>query len=314
MVRCLIIVLLFSIVIVSPAQEPVDRSRPLTVNVQLVQLPISVIDNHGLPIAGLQKEHFTVYEDKVPQTISLFSQEDTPASVALVLDVSGSMSDKTQLLDAAARTFLSASNPQNETAVVAFGEEATLQQDFVHGPINLSEVLRDLPPERGTAFYDAIYFSVKHLERSGSHERKVLLVITDGDDNRSQYDLTQVLKSIGNAQVTVYTIGLLDESPYGYDTETAMAKKALKEIAKVTGGMSFFPNGAKQVEAVASGIARDLRTQYTIGYRPSNENLDGAWRKVVVQINPPKHTPHFTIRTKPGYYAPTARSVYAGNR
>jgi Ca-activated chloride channel family protein len=314
MVRFLIIVLLLSVVMASPAQEPVDRSHALSVNVELVQLPISVLDNHGLPIPGLQKEHFTVFEDKVPQTISLFSQEDTPASVALVLDVSGSMSDKMPLVVAATQAFLKACNPENETAVVAFGEDATIQQDFVHGPINLYDVLRGLPSDRGTALYDAVYFSVMHLEKKGSHERKVLLVITDGDDNRSQHDLTQVLKSIGNTQVTVYTLGLLDESPYGYDSESATAKKALKELAKVTGGMSFFPGNLKQVEAVSTGIARDLRTQYTIGYRPSNENLDGAWRKVLVRLDPPKKTPHFTIRTKPGYYAPTTKPVYVENR
>jgi len=288
------------------AQDLGDRDYKLRVDVELVQLPVSVVDKHGLPVRGLPREAFSVYEDKIQQDISIFKQEDTAVSVGLVIDVSGSMLAKLNKLKAAANTFIRESNPMDETAIVTFAEDVFLDQDF-SGKNGSFDGLGDLRSNGGTAFYDAVYLAAKYLEDNGSHEKKVLIVVSDGEDNKSRYTLSQVLRAVGESKIIVYTVGLLSSDLYGYTVEADGAKKGLQQLAEVTGGAFFSPKNENQVEEICTRIARDLRNQYTIGYRPSNQNNDGSWRKVVVKFTPPKNTPSLKIRTKQGYYAPTAK-------
>jgi Ca-activated chloride channel family protein len=299
--------ILVAAVTLSSAQNLEHHDYKLTVDVELVQLPVSVIDKHGLAVRGLQQESFKVYEDKILQNISLFKQEDAPLSVALVIDVSGSMLEKLNRLKAAVTTFMLASNPQDETAIVTFGEEVFLEQDLNGDTANLNRAFTDLPSNRGTAFYDAVYLAARYLQHSGFYEKKVLLVVSDGEDNKSKYDLRQVLKAVGESKIIVYTVGLLSSDSFPYGVNGTTPKKSLQQLAEVTGGAFFFPKSVNQVEEICTRIARDLRNQYTIGYRPSNPNLDGSWRKIVVRLDPPKNTPSVKVRTKQGYYAPVIK-------
>jgi Ca-activated chloride channel family protein len=310
MLRCSLSLILLAAATLASAQILENPDYKVTVDVELVQLPVSVLDKHGLPVRGLQQEHFSVYEDKIPQRISLFTQEDIPLSVGLVIDVSGSMLEKLDRLNTAVTTFIGESNPQDETFLVTFEDEVFLESDFTGDPRDFIRSLVGTPSSRGTALYDAVFVTSKYLKRSASQAKKVLLVVSDGEDNKSKYNLAQARQAVGEDKIIVYTIGLLssDSSVYGMQDT---GKTALKQLAEGTGGASFFPQKISEVEDVCRKIARDLRNQYTIGYRPSNQNLDGTWRKVVVRINPPKTMPHLKVRTKQGYYAPTTRNQQA---
>jgi Ca-activated chloride channel family protein len=281
-----------------------DNGYKLGVNVELVQLPVSVLDKNGLPVRGLQQEHFAVYEDKVLQDISLFKQEDIPLSIVLVIDASGSMSDKRDRVSTAAMTFVRESNPEDETSIVSFGDDVNLEQDFTSNTHKLNLALEGISSTGDTSLYDAVMLAARHLKEEGFHEKRVLLVVSDGEDNHSQYKLKEVLAAIRESKIILYTVGLISSYPTTMFGD--VGKKPLKQLAEVTGGASYFPKNVGDVEEVCKRIARDLRNQYTIGYRPSNETLDGSWRKVVVQVNPPKTTPKVRVRTKQGYYAPAA--------
>ena len=305
MFRWSLALILLAAVTVCPAQKVDDFDYKLGVNVELVQLPVSVLDKNGFPVRGLQREHFAVYEDKVLQDISLFKQEDIPLSVGLVIDASGSMSDKRDRLNIAAMTFVRESNPEDETSVVSFGDDVNLEQDFTTNTHRLSRALDGIPSNGNTSLYDAVFLAAKHLQEAAFHEKKVLLVVSDGEDNHSKYKLKEVLNAIKESKIILYTIGLLSPDPTGMYTDAG--KKVLKQLAEVTGGASFFPKNISDAEDVCRRIARDLRNQYTIGYRPSNDKLDGAWRKVLVQVSPPKSIAKVKVRTKQGYYAPVAK-------
>ena len=282
---------------ISRAQKVDGRDYKLGVNIELVQLPVSVLDKKGMPIRGLGQEDFSVYENKVRQDISLFKQEDIPLSVGLVVDASSSMYKKRDRLNVAAMTFVQESNPQDETSVFSFADVVNLDQEFTANPDDLRYALNRIQSIGKTALYDAIYLAAQHLKDEAFHDKRVLLVMTDGDDNQSKLKLKQILALLRESQIIVYTVGLLsveDEGGGGF---------ALKQIAEAGGGAAFFPRNARDVEEVCRRIARDLRNQYTIGYRPSNETMDGSWRKIQVQVNPPKTIAKFTVRTKKGYYA-----------
>jgi Ca-activated chloride channel homolog len=278
-----------------------------------VQLSVSVQDKHGYPVRDLQKEHFAVYEDKIQQDISLFKQEDIPLSVGIVVDKSSSMFDKLNSVSSAAMTFVRESNPEDETSIITFSNFATLEQDFTTNTHALSRALTGIIPLGNTALYDAVLLAARHLRDNGIQDKKVLIVISDGQDNDSKYQLKQVLEALKESKIIVYSIGLLGPDSGNNANYSNMleddGKKALKQLAEITGGSAFFPSGVREVERVCRRIARDLRNQYTIGYKPSNEKLDGSWRKTLVRVNAPKSFPSVKIRTKQGYYAPVAHDT-----
>jgi Ca-activated chloride channel family protein len=306
-----IALILFAATTLSSAQSLDDHDYRLSVNVELVQLPVSVLDKKGFPVRGLQQEHFVVYEDKILQEISFFKQEDVPLSVGLVLDTSSSMSSKLDSLNTAAMTFVRESNPEDETAIVSFSDSVKLDQDFTTNTRQLRRALHGIIPNGGTSLYDAVFLAAKHLTKEGVREKKVLLIISDGEDNQSKYKLEEVLEAIRESKIILYSVGLLSADSGIPNTGLAdYGKKALKQLAEVTGGAAFFPRSTREVEKVCQSIARDLRNQYTIGYGPSNQKLDGSWRKTVVQVNLPKTSPKVRVRTKQGYYAPVAREAH----
>jgi VWFA-related protein len=284
----------------------------LSVDVALVQLPVSVLDKNGAPVHGLRKEHFQVFEDNSIQEISLFRQEDVPASVGLVIDNSGSMVNKQNRVIDAALSFVRGSNPEDETFIVRFDDTAYLEQDYTDNVGDLMKVLHSRESRGKTALYDAIYLSAEYLDDS-RNDKHALLLISDGEDNASKYRLNEVLQQLQRSKAAVYVIGLLDErGGRGRFFRRSLAKKAkevLTEFAEISGGRAYFPKNVKEMGAIGREIARDLRSHYTIGYTPSNRNLDGSWRNVRVRLNPPKNLPKVTLRTKQGYYAPRSAAL-----
>ena len=287
-----------------------SQTPTIRVNVNLVELPVTVTDKNGDAVEGLTQENFQVFEDNKPQNISLFRHEDIPLSLGLVIDSSGSMRHKNERVHSAALTFVKESNPDDETFIVAFSDEAYLQQDFTGSLGNLVDALESLDPRLETAMYDAIYLSVDHV-RTGKLSKKVLLVISDGEDTASKWGFNKVLEHVQQAKdVTVYAIGILDENDSrsgGLFSKSPQkkAKEALTEIAEVSGGQAYFPKSIDDVVDICRRIARDLRNQYTIGYAPTNDKPDGSYRNIQVKlVNPPKSAGKTTVKTRQGYLAP----------
>jgi Ca-activated chloride channel homolog len=304
---CVMVLSLFPVAGAAQDVVELDKTFAVSVDVQLVELPVSVLDKDGHPVSGLQKTHFKVYENGVLQEISLFKREDIPLSVGLVIDSSGSMSNKRDKVRSAALAFASESNPEDETFVVTFNNDAYLEQDFTRSVQDLARALRRLGSRGATALYDAMYLSADHVRR-GSKDKKVLLVISDGEDNRSQFSLERVLAKMRATQATVYTIGLLDQNDRRgglfKKSPSAKAKQILQQVAAMSGGRAYFPKSIDEIVVLCRQIARDLRNQYTLGYTPSNAKTDGSWRRITVRLDPPKGLPRVTLRAKEGYYAP----------
>ncbi len=301
----------------TPQQEPQPQKQgnndfTLSVDVELVQLPISVLDNEGRPVNGLTKDHFQVFEDNTQQQIKLFKHEDIPLSLGLVIDNSGSMRNKRERVNSAALSFARENNPEDETFVVNFDDSAYLEQDFTGSIGDLIDALDNLDTRGETALYDAVYLSVDHV-KAGKKDKKALLLISDGEDNVSKYGFNKVIEALRESKVTLYAIGLLEDNDQRgglfKKPPSKKAKEALEKFAEITGGQAFFPKSLDEVEELVKTIAHDLRNHYTIGYTPANRKLDGSWREIRVKVNPPKNVSKVTVRTKQGYYAPTAEPV-----
>jgi VWFA-related protein len=288
-------------------EQSKDSSYTVSVDVQLVELPVAVTDRDGKVVSGLSKDDFQVFEDGVAQEITLFKHEDIPVSLGLVIDNSGSMRNKRERVNRAALTFARESNPQDETFVVNFDNDAYLEQDFTSDIDDLVRVLGYMDTRGETALYDAVYLSVDHLGE-GTRDKKALLLISDGEDNTSKYNLEKVIEALRKSNVTLYAIGLLEENDQRgglfRKSPSSRAKDALVKFAEASGGQAYFPKSIDEIDDLCRRIAHDLRNHYTIGYSPSNRKLDGSWRKVTLKVNPRRTLPKLTIRTKPGYYAP----------
>jgi Ca-activated chloride channel family protein len=307
----LLLVLCFCLTLLSQQQPKEDKPFVIGVDVQLVELPVSVFDKNGLMISALAKENFKVFEDKAPQEITLFKHEDIPLSMGLIIDNSGSMRNKRERVHSAALTFVRESNMEDETFVIAFDDFAYLQQDFTGSIGDLVDALEDLDPRLGTAAYDAIYLGVDHVKQ-GKLNKKALLVISDGEDKDSKLTYEKVLNYVkASRNISIYTIGLLDEDEgsgglFGIGrSPQKKAKAALTELAEVTGGRAYFPKSIDEVEMICKQIARELRNQYTLGYAPTNKAKDGTSRAVTVEVvNPPKGAGKITVNAPKGYVAP----------
>ncbi|HET9216736.1 MAG TPA: VWA domain-containing protein, partial [Terriglobia bacterium] len=273
----------------------------LNVDVELVEVHVSVLNKDGDSIEGLRQENFQVLENNVVQEISLFKHEDVPLSVGMVIDNSGSMRPKKDKVHSAALSFVKESNPDDQTFIVAFERDAFLQQDFTGSMGDLVDALDNLDPRMETAMYDAIYLSVDHVKK-GKLDKKVLLVVSDGEDTASKWGYNKVLEHVKNAKdVVIYAVGILEEDSRGGGlfgrSPQKKAREGLTEIAEVSGGQAFFPKNIDEVAEICRRIARNLRNQYTIGYSPKNEKKDGTWRELTVkQVNFPRNLGKVDIR------------------
>jgi len=279
----------------------------IKIDVDLVVLHTSVLDDRGKFVDGLAQDNFRVYEDKIEQKISIFKREDIPVSMGLVIDNSGSMRDKRSSVNEAALTLVQNSNSQDEAFVVNFNDDfyLDLDKDFTNSIPELKEALERIDARGSTALYDAIIGSLDHLKK-GSKEKKVLLIVTDGEDNTSRNSLEKTLREIQKTSTVIYTIGLLSqESKKGAKT----ARRALVSIAQASGGIAYFPENTADVHAICEQVAHDIRHQYTLAYYPSNTARDGSFRSIHVDVIPPRGHGKLVARTRNGYYAPNATSA-----
>ena len=270
-------------------------------NVDEVVLNVSVFDDGTHLVNDLKKDDFKVWEDGVPQTIAAFQHQDLPVSMGILIDNSGSMRDKRVAVNEAALDLVRASNPDDEAFVVNFSDEAYIDQDFTSSIAKLRDGLSHIDSRGGTALYDAVVASADHLEQDARRPKKVLLIITDGEDNASSLDLEQTIHKVQDLQgPVVYSIGLL----FGSETdphEGRRAKRALQLLSDETGGLAFFPKSLAQVDSIAAEVAEDIRSQYTIGYHSTKPLTDPGYRTIKVEVHA-KGYKKLMVRTKSGYY------------
>jgi VWFA-related protein len=282
-----------------------QQSKHLKSVVDLVVLHASVVDDKGQFVPGLTADNFRVFEDKVEQKISVFSTEDIPVTMGLIIDNSGSMKDKRPQVNAAALSFVRTSNPADEVFVVNFNDEyyLDLDEDFTSNQQELHEALEKIDTRGSTALYDAIVGSLDHLKK-GHKDKRVLLVITDGEDDASRETFPYTLKAAVESNAVIYAIGVFSDLDRKNDKKAVRkSKKDLTELAEATGGLAFFPDRLEDVDPVCAQVARDIRNQYTIGYYPTNTATDGTFRSVRVDLIPPKGKGRLSLRTRSGYYA-----------
>jgi VWFA-related protein len=285
-----------------------DNPFTLTVETRLVQIPVSVTTKDGKMLDNLPQSSFQIYEDNVLQEISLFKHEDVPLSLGLVIDNSGSMRNKRQRVNNAALTFVRESNMDDETFIVDFDDEAFLRQQFTGSMADLVDALSDINTQGETALRDAIYVSLDYMKK-GSRDKKALLVISDGEDNKSKYGINPLLEHIRSSKdVAIYAIGLLEENDdrggFFGKSPAKKAREELEKIAEMTGGEAYFPKTIDEVSDICRKIARDLRNQYTIGYSPKNTKNDGGDRAIRVSVTPPQGASKINVRARSGYTAP----------
>jgi Ca-activated chloride channel homolog len=267
-------------------------------DVDEVMLHASVIDDKQHIITTLDRGAFTVFEDGKPQNIISFHQVDIPVSMGIIIDNSGSMREKRAKVNQAALNLVRSSNPKDEVFVVNFNDEYYLDQDFTNDLLKLKEALDKINASGGTALYDAIVASAEHLKRFARLEKKVLFVVTDGEDNASNETLEQAVKRLQEENgPSVYAIGIL-----GDEEHPKRARKALDIIAQHTGGIAFFPKTLDEVDAISKTVAHDIRNQYAIGYKPTNPRGNGGFRQIRVEAKAKGHG-KLMVRTKSGYYA-----------
>jgi VWFA-related protein len=267
-----------------------------TAETRLVVLHASVSDKKGRLIPNLKEKDFKVFENGVEQPIKIFKHEDVPVSMGLLIDDSGSMRDKRARVEAAAVALVRASNPQDEVFVVNFNDEAYLDVPFTNDAKRMEQGLSRIDSRGGTAMRDAINMSIDYLKSNGKKDKKVLIVVTDGNDNASGTSLEHVVQRSLQSEVLVYAIGLLGEEQRH---EAAKAKRALKELTKTTGGVVFYPKEMSEINGLVLQIASDIRSQYTLAYTPPNPD-DGSYRQIKVEVDAPGHP---MVRTRTGYYA-----------
>jgi len=261
-------------------------------------LHATVIDGKQHIVTNLDKANFNVFEDGHPQTITSFRHEDIPVALCIVVDNSGSMREKREKVNAAALNLVRASNPNDEVCVVNFNDEYYLDQDFTSSINKLRQGLEKIETRGGTALYDAVVASANHLKQDAKLEKKVILIVTDGDDNESTETLEQAIRRLqAENGPTVYAIGILEGEDHARH-----AKRALQVMCEKTGGIAFLPKTLDEVDAISRTVAHDIRTQYTIGYKPSTPRSAGGYREVKVDAHGPKHE-KLTVRTRSGYYA-----------
>ena len=306
------------------AQIPVPNAQPLPpgqtaetsgsgqsikVDVNLVVLHTTVLDDRGKFAEGLKQENFRVQEDKIEQKLAVFKREDVPVSMGLVIDNSGSMRDKRPRVNEAAVTLVQNSNTQDEAFVVNFNDDfyLDLDKDFTSNIPELKEALERIDSRGSTALYDAVIGSLDHLKKANK-DKRVLLLVTDGEDNTSHNSLERAIKEVQKTDTVIYTIGLLSEEN---KKNSRRAKKALEQIAQASGGLAFFPENVDDVHNICEQVAHDIRNQYTLAYYPTNTKRDGTYRSVQVEVIPPRGRGKLVARTRNGYYAPGAAGAAA---
>jgi Ca-activated chloride channel family protein len=288
-----------------PAQQATQQPPPgndtgdavFSTETRLVPLNVTVADKSGHLITNLPQSAFSIFENGILQQIKLFKREDVPVSMGLIIDNSGSMRERRQAVESAALALVKDSNKQDEVFIVNFNDEAYLDADFTSDEKIMEQGLTKIDSRGGTAMRDAIRMSIDHLKEKAKRDKKVLLVVTDGNDNASNIALEPLIKLAQQDDVLIYAIGILSDED---KKEAKKAERALNLIVESTGGQVFYPKDVSEVDKLAHQVARDIRNQYTIAYTSTNSALDGTYRQIKVSVKGPGNP---VARTRSGYYA-----------
>ena len=278
-------------------------------SVDLVVLRATVRDGKGAPVAGLGKEDFQVFEDKIPQQIESFSHEDVPVTVGLVIDNSGSMRSKRSEVIDAALAFARSSNPEDQVFVVNFNEHVLMglpgNVPFTGNQQQLETALSKNKADGLTALYDAVAVALEQLKK-GKWDKKVLILISDGGDNASKHKLAEILSMVNQSSAIIYAMGIFDAN------DDDRNPRVLKQLARLSGGESFFPESLEEILPVCQQIAHDIRNQYTISYEPANRKPDGTYRAIEVKARKTSSRGRLTVSTRAGYSAPLSPTSASG--
>jgi Ca-activated chloride channel family protein len=278
-------------------QQPQTAGAPQ--GTRLVVCYATVQDKTGRLLANLPQSAFTVFENDAKQEIQLFKREDAPVSMGLIIDTSGSMRVKRSAVQAVALALVKDSNPDDEVFVVDFNDKINFDnphgKDFMTDREEIQEALTRIDSRGGSAMRDAVDESIDWM-KNAHKDKRVLVVVTDGMDNASMVSLEDLIRDARQSQVLIYAIGLLDEEKRSATT----ARRQLNALTEATGGMLYYPNEVTEVDKIAHQAAHDIRNQYTIGYKPSNDALDGTFRRIKVMVKAPGNP---IPRTRTGYYA-----------
>jgi Ca-activated chloride channel family protein len=273
----------------------------IRMNVDMVLVPVTITDPLNRLVTGLEKDDFQVYENNGEQRIVSFASEDAPVSIGIIFDLSGSMTSKLIRAREAILQFIKTANPQDEFFVIGFNDRPELIEDFTSSVEDIQARLATVHAGHRTALLDAIYYGIAKMS-DAHHERKALLVVSDGGDNRSRYTEGEVRAQVREADVEIYSIGIFD--PYAPTPEERTGPQLLDDVSSSTGGRLFRVDDVDEMSDIAEKISTELRNQYVIGYKPKDISRDGKWRKVKVKVNPPPGLPPLTVYARTGYYAP----------
>src|SRR5262249_39520477 len=282
------------------ASKTKTQDQTVKVDVNLVLVNVTVSDPEERMVTGLDREQFQLWEDKIEQKIEYFSAEDTPLSIGLIFDATGSMSDKISTARDAATTFLKTGNPEDDYFLVTFSQRAQLAQDFTTDITRLQNRLLFTPAKGLTPLFDAVYLGLDKM-KSASNKRRALLLITDGEDNHSRYSFADIKEFAKERDVQIFAIGIVN--PSGELSMGKTGRAIIEDLVDITGGRAFFPDSVHELEDICTKIAVELKNQYVLGYHSKNEAKDGKWRKIRLKVNPPKGISNLSVRAKSGYYA-----------
>jgi len=274
----------------------------IRVDTNLVIIPATVTDPMNRLVTGLERDNFTIYEDNVLQPIKSFSVEDSPVSIGIIFDLSGSMSSKITNARHALSEFLRTANPQDEFFVIGFNDRPQVIVDYTSNVDDIEARMMQLKPENRTALLDAIYMGVDKLKQS-KYERRAMIIVSDGGDNRSRYSERELRNAVRESDLQIYAIGIFDF--YATTPEEVAGPMLLTDICDMTGGRMFRASDTSELGDIATAISSELRNQYVIGYKPLNVKQDATWRKVKVRLQPPPGLPLLTVHARNGYYAPS---------
>jgi Ca-activated chloride channel family protein len=284
----------------SQAEPSHQGGFTIRASVDLVVLRATVRDGKGAPVAGLGKEDFQVFEDKVPQQIEFFSHEDVPVTVGLVIDNSGSMRSKRSDVINAALAFARSSNPEDQVFVVNFNEHVSMglpgNVPFTGNQEQLERALSRNKANGLTALYDAVAVALEQLKK-GKWDKKVLILISDGGDNASRHKLAEIVTMVNQSSAIIYTMGIFDAN------DDDRNPRMLKQLSRISGGESFFPESLQKILPICQQIAHDIRNQYTISYAPANRKSDGTYRAIEVKARKTSTRGRLIVSTRAGYSA-----------
>jgi len=287
------------------AGTPFKPGGTIHFDVDLALVNVTVTDPYNRLVTGLETDNFRVFEDNIEQEVVTFSAEDVPISIGVIFDFSGSMSNKVGKAREAALQFFKTANPQDEFFLVSFNERAELTSSFTNSVEDLQSRMMLTAPKGRTALLDAIYLGLSQM-RGAHNAKRALLILSDGGDNHSRYNESDIKRLVKEADTQLYAIGIFD--PLGFRNRTPEelgGPSLLSEITEMTGGRVFAVEKLDELPDIASKIGMELRNQYVLGYRPSNKAHDARWRKLKIKLRAPKGLPPLSVYSKTGYYAPS---------